>query len=53
MEAVDAVRDVGDNMIEAIDESAEETAVHHACPCRGNWISVWCDLAALEHDPEN
>ena len=46
-EAVDAVREVSDNMVDAIDESLEEAALHDARAGGRHRISVRRDLAAV------
>ena len=47
MEAVDAVREVGDNVVDAIDESLKKRP-YTTLALRRNWISVRRDLAALD-----
>ena len=46
-EAVDAVREVGDNMVDAIDEFAQEAALHHARAGGRHRIPVRRDVATL------
>ena len=52
-DAVDAVREVGDNMVDAIDRVAQAPSLHHARPGGGHRIPVRRDLAALTSTSSN
>ena len=46
-DAVDAVREVGDNLADAVNRVVEETALHDACTRGGHRLSLWRHMAPL------
>ena len=50
MEAVGAVREVGDNVVDAIDELHQEAPLHDARAGRRHRLSVWRYMAQIDGD---